>query len=345
MRNFFKILLLFIIISDIFISVGFGVFAWQVASPLKPDSTENKIVIIDKGSGLQQIANQLKKGGIIKSARAFIVYAVLEGQATDMQAGVYNLSPSMTVSEIVKVMGSGTVTNYTKVTIPEGLTGSDTADMLYEASVLADVPDFLNFVGISSQNAYELYGYDFLKDINAPSLEGFLFPDTYEFGVDSSVQDIVSRLMANFEQKTSHLFNKEYVGQAVGYSPYQVLITASLLEEEVKTDEDMRLVAGVLYNRLEINMALQVDATLAYITGKKTGQITAQDKQVESPFNTYKYGGLPPAPISNPGLRAINAAMNPTPTNYLYYLSAPDGTTHFAETLEEHNKNINLYLR
>ena len=118
-----------------------------------------------------------------------------------------------------------------------------------------------------------------------------------------------------------------------------------MLEREVQTEQDMELVAGVLINRLNLGMFLQVDATLAYITGKQTGQITNQDKLIDSLFNTYKYAGLPPAPIANPGLKAINAALNPQANNYLYYLSEKNNITHFAETLEEHSRNKAIYLR
>ena len=189
-------------------------------------------------------------------------------------------------------------------------------------------------MSLSTSSAYDIYGYEFLKTIKANSLEGFLFPDTYEFRDSDGASVILGKFLENFELKAGNLVNS-----------YNTLTTASILEKEVQTEQDMRIVAGILNNRLRLGMLLQVDATLAHITGKKTGQITNQDKLIDSPYNTYKYTGLPPAPIANPGLKAINAALNPTSSDYLYYLTSQDGATYFAETLEEHNKNKNLYLR
>src|SRR3989344_8718486 len=339
MKTFFKILLLFIIASDIFILAGFSVFAFRVFTPLDPDSRDSELVVIEKGSSLQQIADQLRREGMIRSSHSFIVYVVLEGKTSVLQAGIYDLSPSMTVKEITDIISKGSITDYKKITIPEGYTSSQIASLLEDEGVLSHGQDLADFVNTPSQAAYQVYEYDFLKYADTSTLEGFLFPDTYEFHVNSSLGDVVDIFFYNFSQKTTGLFDNEALGQASNYSPYDILILASLLEKEVQTEEDMKLTAGVLYNRLEIGMPLQVDATLVYITGKKTGQITSSDKQIESPFNTYKYKGLPPAPISNPGLRAINAAMDPTPTDYIYYLSAPDGTTYFAVTLDEHNEN------
>jgi len=218
------------------------------------------------------------------------------------------------------------------VTIPEGLTRAQIESRLREAGVQIGENEFVVAANTPTTRAFAEYGYDFLYDIDANSLEGMLFPDTYEFHLDDSVESIVDKFLRNFAEKVPDL------------SSYKVLILASLLEREVQTEEDMRLVAGVLNNRLAIGMPLQVDATLAYISNKKTAELTNADKLIDSPFNTYKYRGLPPAPIANPGLKAINAALNPKAHNYFYYLSAPDGTTHFAETLKQHNANKALYL-
>ena len=171
-------------------------------------------------------------------------------------------------------------------------------------------------------------------DSNHPSLEGFLFPDTYRFSKDASIKEIVERMLKRFETKNPDLIkNKDF---------YKVLTLASILEEEV-LPKDMPTAAGVLWNRLELDMPLQVDATLVYKLGRPIERTDISS--LNSPYNTYRYNGLPPTPISNPGLVSINAALNPQKSNYLYYLSKPlDKTTIFSETLEEHNLAKAKYL-
>ena len=333
MKTIKYLILFFIIFSLLFVSI-LGVFLYQVYLPQNVDEFDSKTITIEEGMGLTQIADLLKEESLLRNPLLFIVYAYLDGKAGRMQAGIYEIDTPVSAKDLVTVISGGYIGNLVRLTIPEGFNGEQIAEKLVEEGVIDKRDEFLNLVQLSTAAAYEIYNYDFLENISASSLEGFLFPDTYEFKENTDPKRVLDKFLKNFERKASNL-----VGD------YDTLILASLLEREVQTQEDMRLVAGVLNNRLEIGMLLQVDATLVYITGKKTGQLTNRDKLIDSVFNTYKYAGLPPAPIANPGLKAINAVLNPIPSDYLYYLTDLDSKTHFAKTLEEHNKNKSIYLR
>lgn len=172
---------------------------------------------------------------------------------------------------------------------------------------------------------------DFVK--TAQNEEGYLFPDTYRFYKTAKPEDIVKRMKDNFSKKVAPDVSRD------------VIILASLLEEEVKSTEDRKVVAGILLKRLKLGMGLNVDAALTYVLGKASNELTAEDLKYDSLYNTYKYRGLPPGPISNPGLDAISAALNPAPSPYFYYLTDKEGKTHYAATLEEHALNKRKYLR
>jgi UPF0755 protein len=174
------------------------------------------------------------------------------------------------------------------------------------------------------------------------SLEGFLFPDTYQISYSAGEKDIIRMMLANFDKKLTKDLREEIVRQ--NKTIFEIVTMASLLEKEVRTAEDKKLVAGVLWKRLKNRIPLQVDAAVSYITGKKTVKITKEDTQIDSPYNTYKYLGLPLGPISNPGLESIKASIYPKESRYWYYLSTPEGQTIFSRTLEEHNIAKAKYL-
>ena len=292
---------------------------FQNAKPVSPEESF-KDFLITKGSGASQIGNKLEKEGLIKSALAFKIYVQVTGRAGRIQAGEYRLSPNLSLPGIVKEFLSGPRELW--VTIPEGLRREEIA------------AKFANSLGKDEE---------FVKDFLAASsgLEGQLFPDTYLFPKTASASGVINKMNRTFESKTSVLTN------TTSLSERQLITLASLIERETKTDEERPVVAGILINRLDIGMALQVDASAQYAVGNSDNWwpvLNREDLKINSPYNTYKFPGLPPSPIANPGLSSLKAAFSPTDSEYLYYLHDPKGQIHYARTLEEHNANVSKYL-
>ncbi len=305
--------------------------------PLKEKSSPPQIFQVKKGQGAFEIAKNLKKERLIKSEFSFLLYLVLKGKTKSLQAGYYLLSPSMTPFEIAQKLIEGDVI-FEKITIVEGENKNEIAEYLEEKGILKK-ENFLEKIKLK----YWREKYEFLKDVKAEDLEGFLFPDTYFVKKGETEEEIISKFLDNFDKKVNEKLREEISEK--GKSLYDILILASLLEKEVKTFEDKKLVAGILWKRLENEIPLQVDATITFITGKKTIKIPAEDLKIDSPYNTYKYKGLPPTPICNPGLESILAAISPQQSDYWYYLTTPEGNTIFSKTLKEHNIAKAKYLR
>ena len=315
-------------------------FIAGIYSPKDSSQKETKLFLIEKGQGVFQIAKNLEKEGLIKNRLFFDFYAYLKWSQHKLQAGKYELSPSMDVSEIAKKIIKGEIFQI-KITIPEGFTLKqieETLSLSLQRPVLCQylVSDFKG-------------EFDFLKDIpDETSLEGFLFPDTYyikelELNNDEEIKNIFKKMLINFDKKITSDLRQEISEQ--NKSIFQIVTMASLIEKEVKTLEDKKIVSGILWKRLKVGMPLQVDATINYITGKKTIKISEQDTQIDSLYNTYKYRGLPPGPICNPWLESIEASLYPESSEHWYYLSTPEGETIFSKTLQEHNIAKDWYLK
>jgi len=314
---------LILIILFIILFFVIGVFFWQGVylsrSELAllrglsktPASPEEKLFLVEKGENLFQIAENLEKEDLIKNRFFFDFYVLIKGGQDKLRAGEYFLSPSMNITEIARKIISGEIAKII-VTIPEGFT-------------LKQIEKLLGL---------KLPGRD---------LEGFLFPDTYQFQLTVTGEEVVKKMRDNFEKKLTQDLREEIEKQ--GKTVQEIVIMASLIEKEVKTKKDKRLVSGILWKRLKNNIPLQVDATINYITGKKTIKVSIEETKIDSPYNTYKYLGLPLGPICNPGLESILAAVDPEDSDYWYYLSIPEGETIFSKTLEEHNIAKAKYLK
>jgi len=285
---------------------------WQgIYLPKDVNLTESKLFLVEKGQNLFQIAENLEKDSLIKNKSFFDFYIFIKGTQRKLQAGEYYLSPSENVPTIAKKIISGDIAK-TVVTIPEGFTVKQIEEKL----------------GLK---------------LPGGNLEGFLFPDTYQFPAKISGEEVVKKMRDNFEKKLTPDLREEIERQ--GKTIFEIITAASLIEKEVKTKEDKETVSGILWKRLKNNIPLQVDATISYITNKKTTEISVEETKIDSPYNTYKYKGLPLGPICNPGLESILAAMYPKSSEYWYYLSTPEGETIFSETLEEHNSAKSKYLK
>ncbi len=326
MKKFFVFLILILFL---------GFFIWQGIYISKDfTSLEEKFFPVEKGQGLFQIGENLEKQGLIKSRFLFDFYVISKKKQSNLQAGQYLFNPSMTIAEIGEKIISGDVYKI-KITIPEGFTLKQTEERLtlnLTRNVLVNIKinEFID-------------EYDFLKDApNSASLEGFLFPDTYYFYPQRDTEEIVKVFLDNFDKKLTSELKNEIQNQ--GKTIFEIITMASMIEKEVLTIEDKKTVSGILWKRLENKMPLQVDATITYLTGGKTTKIGIEELKIDSPYNTYKYKGLPIGPICNPGLDSILAAIYPKDSDYWYYLSTPEGETIFSKTLKEHRINREKYL-
>ncbi len=292
-----------------------------------------KVIYIAPKTNLKVIADNLEREGIIRSSFFLRLYLILTNQNRKVKAGNYifygNLN-TIKVAEILVKGGRGI-----GVTITEGLTLAEVEDILKTKGLNVDLKKYK----LKDFPESELIKY-FPIDVN---LEGFLAPDTYEFFKEEKEKEIILKFLKNFENKFLPEFLKY---PEVNY--YEKLILASILEKEGKYFDDMKIIAGILENRLKIDKKLEVDATIAYPRCQKypcDWKVSAKDLKINSPYNTYLNKGYPPTPISNPGLNAIKAALEPIKTDYLYYLTTDEGKAIFAKTLKEHQQNIKKYLK
>ena len=284
------------------------------------NNTDFKSFLISKGSSASQIGTKLESSGFIKSALAFKIYLQFTGRAGEIQTGEFRLTPSFSLFQLVGQLLQGPTELW--VTIPEGLRREEIA---------------AKFTSGLERDA------SFTADLLTASkgLEGTLFPDTYLFPKDASASAVVNKMTRNFGAKTNSL------GISSGLTFDQSVILASILERETKTAAERPIVAGILINRLHAGMPLQVDASVQYAVGTSKDWwpiLSLTDLKINSPYNTYKFIGLPPGPICNPGESSLEAAFNPSQTDYLYYLHDKGGQIHYAKTLVEHNANIAKYL-
>ncbi len=285
------------------------------------DFVKDTFVRVEYGDTLMTISKKLESAHVINSIPAFQFFVVLYGNDKAIQAGDYFFDKPVPVNSVAFQMVRGDYNiDEVRVTIPEGMT-------VYEMSKVFDekLPSF------DTEKFIEL----------SKDKEGYLFPDTYFISPGATVENIIAQLNRNFENKTSKL---EDEFDSSDHTFEDIIIMASIIEKEASGDDDRAVISGILWRRIAIGMPLQVDATLTYITGRDSSELTLTDLGKDSPFNTYRNKGLPPAPISNPGILSILAALEPVESNYLYYLHDENGMIHYAKTFEEHKKNKALYL-
>lgn len=289
---------------------------------------------INTQESVKSIAARLKQKNLIRNDLIFYLYAKQQNLGEKIKAGTFILSKKNSVPQILEILtntGKGEI----KFLIPEGFTIKE-IDQKLASLELINLGEFESY----TKNQFQLISNDFL--ISEKNMEGFLFPDTYFINPNTfKVNDFAQRLINNFAKKALPEIKKQ-----IGFSKrslYEIIIMASIVEKEVHTDRDRPLIADILWRRLDNGWMLGADATILYLTSKKT--ITSTDLENESPYNTRKNKGLPPTPISNPGLKAIMATLNPQPNSYWYYLTPPNSTeVIYAMTNEEHNQNKKRYL-
>ncbi|MFA4941921.1 MAG: endolytic transglycosylase MltG [Patescibacteria group bacterium] len=310
---------------------------------------------VSKGEIVQTIGENLKKANLINSQFYFETYVKRNSLESKFQAGEYILNPRLTIKEIVKVLTKGeTLSDEKIIKIIEGWNTREISQY-FEREGMFQSEELLELVGfpqVDYRNNKEMpnpkdysSSFEFLQD--KPSyygLEGYLFPDTYRIFKDASLDDIVLKMLSNFDKKLTPAMRADIKKQ--GKSIYEIVSMASIVEKEVRSEDDMKIVSGIFWDRIKNKQALESCATLAYVLGINKSQYTTEDTKIDSPYNTYQNRGLPPGPISNPGLKAITAAIYPTYTGYNYFLSRPDtGETVFSKTYQEHLANKAKYLK
>ncbi len=281
----------------------------------------NTVVTIEEGESLQNITNHLYSEKIIKFPLLFRSAVIMLGGERNVIAGDYLLDKKEGPLDLAYRLIKGQFhLDILRITIPEGWNVYEIGDHLEK-----------NLKNFDKETFVEL----------AEGLEGYLFPDTYFIADTARPKTVINLMRSNFEEQI-----KSIVGLATSTkSLHEIITMASILEGEANTTESRKVVSGILWKRITAGMRLQVDATFKYINGKGTFQLTYDDLKIDNPYNTYVYKGLPPGPIGNPGLDAINAALYPKTTRYLYFLTGKDGKMYYARTFEEHKRNKALYLR
>lgn len=337
-------LTVFLILICLGAGTAWGVWAY-VENGLKPAETGEPVrFTIERGSSSEQIAEVLETSGMIRNAKVFSYYLKFKGEGSRFQAGEYEMTPGLTLDEIIAKLNQGDVVKVEMIrfTIPEGFTVKQIAERIGELGyassedILALTAKPQNFM---SEAIKEIPDNDQLSYW----LEGYLFPETYEMEKGSDAKQIVERMLAELDSKLGQLPEGwEAQLEANGITFHEMMTIASLIEREVVVDVERPVVASVIYNRLEIGQALQIDATVQYALGEQKERLLYEDLEIDSPYNTYKNPGLPPGPIASPSLASIEAALYPAESEYFFYVTKKDGTHEhlFAETYDEHLSNI-----
>jgi len=311
-HKLFFIFSLFFLIAILFITA--------IYFPLDENSATQKVINITSGTNAREIVNVLEKNEIIrKNNYPFKILTKLMKIEDQLKYGEYSLSPSMNMPQILHKLVKGEVITY-KITIPEGYTSTQIAGLL-DKKEIAEKEAFLKIV----------------KDTEK-TLEGYLFPDTYEVPKKYGVEKMIKVMLSNFNQIA---IENKFTDRAekIGFSLNEIIILASIIEKEAKFNDEKNKVSSVFYNRLKINMKLQSCATIQYILGEPKEGLDENDLKIDSPYNTYLYKGLPPGPICNPGLDSIIAALEPAEEDYLFFVLGDNGRHIFSKTYQEHLKN------
>lgn len=320
------------------IYVGRGVYDYSYKLMAKKPAGDVVVktveISVPKGATSKDIAKLLQEKELINNTLYFIAYSKLSGKGSKFQYGDYTLNTGMTEEEIAEILTTnGAKKETVQFTIPEGYTIQQIANKLQKENICR-ASDFMKAVNDVN------YDYRFLENIPERSikLQGYLFPSTYQVYKDASAKDIVSIMLKQFDK----VFKDEYYTRAeeLGLTVDEIVTMASIIEEEVRVDKEREVVAGVIYNRLEIGMKLQMCSTVMYALDKRRDRLLYDDLEVESPYNTYLYPSLPVGPISNPGERSIEAALYPMESEYLYFslINAETGEHEFNKSLDAHNK-------
>jgi UPF0755 protein len=326
-----------IIVIVILFAGGFFYF-WNQVYYSQGSFSGQKIFEITKGEGNAMIAGRLKSESLISGQLYFYYYLRSHGLLNKIMPGDYQLSGHLTIPEIARII-TNPEEKFLRLTFPEGWDARKMAAELKENGLDGD-----KFLGIVNNPGDFKKRYSYLSGEKVTTLEGYLFPDTYFFKKDIKIENIVGRMLDTFDQKLDDRMRKDIASQkrTIG----DIVTMASIIEREVQTLEDMKIVSGIFWKRADANARLQSDATLSYILNDKTDQHSGADLEINSPYNSYLFPGLPPGPIGNPGLNALLAAIYPQNSEYNYFLTATvngEKKVIYSKTFEEHVANKAKY--
>lgn len=348
-NRFLKILkvIVIIIVLLLVLIAGLGFFGWRyVQNELKPVAAADQVVrfTIPAGSNSSKITHILADNGLIRSDTMFYYYLKYNKEGNHFKAGTYEMKPGLTNMEIIDRLNNGDIikVEMLRFTIPEGFNVEQIADKLSSQKIVSKTT-FLDMA--DSKRSYGCGWTDQIPKVKEIKhrLEGYLYPDTYEMKKGSTVEDVLVRMLCEWDNRLEQLpadWQDQLAKKSLSF--HELLTIASLIEREVVVDEERAVVAGVIYNRLKEKMPLQIDATVQYLFDESKERLYEKDLKIESPYNTYLHTGLPPGPIASPSLASIKATLYPKESKYLYYVTKKDGTSGhlFAETYAEHKRNI-----
>lgn len=307
-------------------------FAVGMPLPKEHVSEENVYVTVREGMDAGSVLEELKARGIVESSLPFWWEVKLGGLEDKFKTGTYLFHPGMDTSEVVAMLVNGETTAIT-FTIPEGFGVKEIAERL-EGEGLVEK-------GEIAEAAKDFYPYSYVEHRadTRYAAEGFLFPDTYTIDADMSAKEILAMMARDFDERLTPAMREK--AQAMNLSIYDLVTLASLVEKEARYAEDRPMIAQVFLKRLELGMPLQSDTTLQYLLDAPKEDVSLEDTEIDSPYNTYQHMGLPPGPIASPGLASIEAVLNPSPTDYVYFVADRSGHNHYSHTYEEHLAIVN----
>ncbi|WP_232219187.1 endolytic transglycosylase MltG [Anaerovibrio sp. RM50] len=307
-------------------------FSFKAGTPANLEGKKDLVYVhVAKGMSSGDIAKELEKKGVISSTTKFWLATKLNGADSKFKVGTFALTKNMSAADALSILINGK-TVAVRVTIPEGYGVKEIAKRLDEAGVCSE-KDFLKLA-----KDYAPYEYMEKHKDTVYRVEGFLFPDTYDFASDATTEDVMRRLIDEFDNKLTADMRRRAKAQNI--SIYELVTMASLVEKEARFEEDMPIISQVLWKRLNISMPLQSDATLQYVMAEIKEDVSIADTKIDSPYNSYQNYGLPPGPIASPGLKALKAALDPASTDYLYFVADRDGKNYYSYTYDEHLSKV-----
>ena len=324
--RFGRLLLVFLVL----LGAG-GILAWLALTPAPAVEAGPLIVEIPAHEGVVAIADRLGRAGVIRSRAAFLGLVGIKGSMRKLKAGEYEIPRDATSLTVLELLESGRVRQHV-VLHPEGATISELARLL-ENERLASADDVVK--AASSDRLRKSLG------IEGPSLEGYLFPDTYRFVRGMSADEMLTRMVQRMREKLTPEVQAR--ARERGLTVHQLLTLASIIEREAVDPSEQKLIAAVFWNRLHLDMPLQADPTVQYAVAKERGTLTRGDLVSDSPYNTYVHRGLPPGPIASPGVGSIEAALDPAPVKFLYFVARDDRRHYFSTSVAEHNAAVARY--